>query len=64
MGGDAPWDSASEGQIRVGEYSRPLLRIKNVVKDLRARGVTTIEPVIITEETVEFRAPEELEVDA
>lgn len=35
-----------------------------IIEDLRARGVTTIEPVIITEETVEFRAPEELEVDA
>ncbi len=35
-----------------------------IIEDLRARGVTTIEPVIIAEETVEFRAPEELEVDA
>ncbi len=35
-----------------------------IIDDLRARGVTTIDPVIVAEETVEFRAPEELEVDA
>ncbi len=29
-----------------------------IIDDLRARGVTTIEPVVVAEETVEFRPPE------
>ncbi|MBM3139964.1 MAG: 4-hydroxy-3-methylbut-2-enyl diphosphate reductase [Chloroflexi bacterium] len=33
-----------------------------IVEDLRRRGVTTIEPVIVATETVEFRMPDELEL--
>ena len=33
-----------------------------IIEDLKARGVTTIEPVVVAEETVEFRLPEELEL--
>ena len=32
-----------------------------IVADLRTRGVTRIEPVVVATETVEFRPPEELE---
>ena len=31
-----------------------------IIADLRARGVTRVEPVIVAEETVQFRPPEEL----
>jgi 4-hydroxy-3-methylbut-2-enyl diphosphate reductase len=34
--------------------------LEPIIADLRARGVTTVEPVIVAEETVEFRLPEEL----
>ncbi len=34
--------------------------LEPIIEDLRARGVTTVEPVIVAEETVEFRLPEEL----
>ncbi len=33
-----------------------------IIEDLKARGVTTIEPIVVAEETVEFRLPDELEV--
>ena len=33
-----------------------------IIEDLKARGVTAIEPVVVAEETIEFRPPEELEV--
>ncbi|MSQ31416.1 MAG: 4-hydroxy-3-methylbut-2-enyl diphosphate reductase, partial [Dehalococcoidia bacterium] len=33
-----------------------------IIDDLRARGVTRVEPVIVAEETVEFRMPDELSV--
>ncbi len=32
-----------------------------IIEDLKARGVTRIEPVVVAEETVEFRPPQELE---
>ena len=32
-----------------------------IIEDLKARGVTRIEPVVVAEETVEFRLPQELE---
>jgi 4-hydroxy-3-methylbut-2-enyl diphosphate reductase len=32
-----------------------------IVADLRERGVTTVEPVVVAVETVEFRPPEGLE---
>ena len=34
-----------------------------IVADLRARGVTRIEPVVVARETVEFRAPVELTLE-
>ena len=33
-----------------------------IIEDLKARGVTRIEPVVVAEETVEFRPPQELEL--
>ena len=34
-----------------------------IIADLRSRGVSRIEPVVVAEETLEFRPPEELEVE-
>jgi 4-hydroxy-3-methylbut-2-enyl diphosphate reductase len=36
--------------------------LEPIIEDLRARGVTTVEPVSVARETVEFRLPAELEV--
>ena len=36
--------------------------LEPIIDDLRARGVTSVEPVIVATETVEFRLPEELTV--
>lgn len=33
-----------------------------IIDDLKKRGVTKIEPVVVAEETIEFRPPEELEL--
>jgi 4-hydroxy-3-methylbut-2-en-1-yl diphosphate reductase len=33
-----------------------------IIEDLRARGVTRVEPVVVATETVEFRMPDELEL--
>ncbi len=33
-----------------------------IIEDLKTRGVTQIEPIVVAEETVEFRLPDELEV--
>ena len=33
-----------------------------IIEDLKSRGVTRIEPVVVAEETVEFRLPQELEL--
>ena len=33
-----------------------------IIEDLKARGVSQIEPIVVAEETVEFRLPDELEV--
>ena len=35
--------------------------LQPIIDDLRARGVTRIDPVVVAEETVEFRLPAELE---
>ena len=34
--------------------------LEPIIEDLRARGVTKVEPVIVAEETIEFRPPSEL----
>ena len=36
--------------------------LEPIIEDLRARGVTKVEPVIVAEETVEFQPPSELEL--
>jgi len=36
--------------------------LEPIIADLRARGVTTVEPVVVAEETVEFRLPDELAI--
>ncbi|MDA0271040.1 MAG: 4-hydroxy-3-methylbut-2-enyl diphosphate reductase [Chloroflexi bacterium] len=36
--------------------------LEPIIEDLRRRGVTNVEPVIVARETVEFRLPAELEV--
>jgi 4-hydroxy-3-methylbut-2-enyl diphosphate reductase len=35
--------------------------LEPIIADLRERGVTSVEPVVVATETVEFRMPEELE---
>ena len=35
-----------------------------IIEDLRSRGVTTVEPVIVAEETVIFQPPEEMDSPA
>ena len=35
--------------------------LEPIIEDLRERGVTKVEPVIVAEETIEFRPPEELD---
>jgi 4-hydroxy-3-methylbut-2-enyl diphosphate reductase len=35
--------------------------LEPIIADLRERGVSTVEPVVVATETVEFRMPEELE---
>ena len=32
--------------------------LEPIIDDLRARGVTRVEPVVVAEETIEFRPPE------
>ncbi len=34
--------------------------LEPIIEDLRGRGVVNVEPVVVAEETVEFRAPEDL----
>ena len=34
--------------------------LEPIIEDLRARGVTRVEPVVVAEETIEFRPPNEL----
>ncbi len=41
--------------------SVPDTLLQPIIDDLRARGVTRVEPVIVAEETIEFRMPEELD---
>jgi len=36
--------------------------LEPIIEDLKARGVTSVEPVIVAAETVEFRLPEELTI--
>ncbi len=36
--------------------------LEPIIEDLKARGVTTVEPVIVATETIEFRLPEELAI--
>ncbi len=35
--------------------------LEPIIEDLRERGVTKVEPVIVAEETIEFRPPDELD---
>lgn len=35
--------------------------LEPIIQDLRERGVTTIEPIVVAEETIEFRPPEGFE---
>ena len=41
--------------------SVPDVLLDPIIEDLKARGVTTVEPVVVAEETVEFRPPAGLE---
>ncbi len=44
--------------------SVPDALLEPIIEDLRRRGVTTVEPVVVAEETVVFQPPEELEAPA
>jgi len=37
--------------------------LEPIIEDLRKRGVTTVEPVVVATETIEFKMPEELALD-
>ena len=36
--------------------------LEPIIEDLKARGVTSVEPVVVATETIEFRLPEELAI--
>ena len=56
-----PGTRASEVVGLTSGASVPDELLDPIIEDLKARGVTKIEPVVLTEEDVEFRLPDELE---
>ena len=57
---DGAWYEGAEIVGLTAGASVPDELLAPIIADLRARGVTRVEPVIVAEETVEFRPPEEL----
>ena len=60
---DPAWYEGVEVVGLTAGASVPDELLEPIIADLRARGVTRIEPVVVAEETIEFRPPEELEVE-
>ncbi len=59
---DPGWYEGADVVGLTAGASVPDSLLEPIIEDLKARGVTTIEPVVVAEETMEFRLPEELEV--
>ncbi len=57
---DGAWYEGAEIVGLTAGASVPDELLAPIIADLRARGVTRVEPVIVAEETVQFRPPEEL----
>ena len=57
---DPAWYEGTDVVGLTAGASVPDALLDPIIEDLRARGVTTVEPVVVAEETVEFRLPEEL----
>ena len=60
---DPAWYEGVETVGLTAGASGPDSLLEPIIADLRARGVTRVEPVIVAEETVEFRMPDELRVE-
>ncbi|MEZ4502087.1 MAG: 4-hydroxy-3-methylbut-2-enyl diphosphate reductase [Dehalococcoidia bacterium] len=58
---DPAWYDGAEVVGLTAGASVPDELLDPIVADLRERGVTTVEPVVVAVETVEFRSPEGLE---
>ncbi len=56
---DPAWYEGAEVVGLTAGASVPDELLEPIIEDLRARGVVNVEPVIIAEETVEFRPPDE-----
>jgi 4-hydroxy-3-methylbut-2-en-1-yl diphosphate reductase len=59
---DPAWYEGVEVVGLTAGASVPDELLEPIIADLRARGVTTVEPVIVATETVEFRLPDELAI--
>ena len=58
---DPAWYEGVEVVGLTSGASVPDALLDPIIEDLKARGVTKVEPVVLTEEDVEFRLPDELE---
>ncbi len=59
---DPAWYEGADVVGLTAGASVPDALLDPIIEDLRARGVTRVEPVIVANETVEFRMPAELEL--
>ena len=59
---DPAWYEGAEVVGLTAGASVPDELLDPIIEDLKARGVSQIEPIVVAEETVEFRLPDELEV--
>ena len=57
---DPAWYDGVEVVGLTAGASVPDELLEPIIEDLKARGVTSVEPVIVATETIEFRLPEEL----
>ena len=57
---DPAWYEGVEVVGLTAGASVPDELLEPIIEDLKARGVTSVEPVIVATETIEFRLPEEL----
>ena len=59
---DPAWYEGAEVVGLTAGASVPDELLDPIIEDLKPRGVSNIEPIVVAEETVEFRLPDELEV--
>jgi 4-hydroxy-3-methylbut-2-enyl diphosphate reductase len=57
---DPAWYDGAEVVGLTAGASVPDELLEPIIEDLRGRGVVNVEPVVVAEETVEFRPPEDL----